>query len=146
MTARDLILPALAGALLLLYVYVFWLVQKLAKTPGSGVPSETHKWVFATVGTLVSTAAAVELGLNKVNGLGFTIAGGAAPIPDLHKWTSGCMLVVWLATGAWAAFIAFAQSPNGNGDARVLIENHAKAWIGFAIAAVSMYLGLPKTA
>ena len=63
---------------------------------------------------------------------------------DIHKYISLALLAVWLVTGCFAAFATFVQIPDGNREARVLIENHAKAWIGFAIAAVSLYLGFPK--
>jgi hypothetical protein len=153
---KDFALPIIAAALILLWITCFWTIQRSLSI---GLPAnfETLSFLFSTIGALITGVSIVELGIKESeSGGGFRIGLSTSVlstgITQFQKLFSALMLIAWLLVGIWSVVIWIFHVPpsdpagKGGNEALLLIQNHAKAWIGFAIAALYAYLGVrPKS-
>jgi uncharacterized membrane protein len=147
---KDLVVPGLAVTLILVWLGVFWrIVRSLKKAPPSNADALT--FVFSTVGAMITGLSIAQLGIkdkDKLAGVEFgSVLSLGGKVTDFHAYVSEALLCTWLFVGVWSVYIwLFDQSKSTNPAAGwdegvVLVQNHAKAWIGFAVAAVIAYVG-----
>lgn len=147
MTPATIVVPALVLILSFLYVKIFYSIYILM-TKNSGVLSEGQRYIFATIGTLISTVAVIVVGVQpKPDAPAIFLIMDKDTAVWVATGIQFLLVLIWILSGAvslYAAYFAIDSKIASLNEAGLLMTNHAKAFLGFAIAAIYAFLRIPQ--
>jgi hypothetical protein len=151
---KNYILSAVAGLLLAAWLYCFFhIIGELIVPAKDPLPDGSDLfWFFSTIGALITSVSIVELGIKDPGTgtpkFGVALAPRSVTILPPQQVISLAMLIGWLGVASVSVYYGFFwkhSTTNENQlwtDGLHLVQNHAKASLGFVIAAIYAYLGI----